>query len=221
MHSEKRTGILFDLDGTLLDTLDDLTDATNYTLRHFGCPERSREEMRRIVGNGALRQMTLALPGKESDPDVGEVLKFYKAYYESHCRIKTRPYDGIPEALKILSEKYPIAIVSNKPDAAVKALCAEFFPGIYAQGESPECPRKPAPDMVYKTMDAIGAERCIYVGDSEVDVLTAENAGIPCLTVLWGFRDRDMLERNGASHFCGKTSDLPKALEKMIGSPNR
>lgn len=221
MKLPAQTGILFDLDGTLLDTLDDLTDAANDTLRHFGCPERSREEMRRIVGNGALRQMTLALPGKDTDPDVGEVLKYYNAYYASHCRIKTRPYDGIPEALKILSDTYPVAIVSNKPDAAVKALCAAFFPGIYAQGESPACPRKPAPDMVYKTMEAIGVDRCIYVGDSEVDVLTAGNAGMPCLTVLWGFRDRDMLEKYGAAHFCGKTSDLPKALENLIESSSR
>ena len=132
MHSEKRTGILFDLDGTLLDTLDDLTDATNYTLRHFGCPERSREEMRRIVGNGALRQMTLALPGKETDPDVGEVLKFYKAYYESHCRIKTRPYDGILEVLKQLKDMgVKMAVVSNKADFAVQSLCQDYFPGLF------------------------------------------------------------------------------------------
>ena len=120
-----------------------------------------------------------------------------------------------------LGREYPLAIVSNKPDAAVKALCAEFFPGVYAQGESPECPRKPAPDMVYKTMDAIGAERCIYVGDSEVDVLTAENAGIPCLTVLWGFRDREELTAAGGLHFCEKPSRLTETVNALIAKTQR
>lgn len=212
---EKKIGILFDLDGTLLDTLDDLTDATNYTLRHFGCPERSREEMRRIVGNGALRQMTLSLPGRDTDPDVQEVLAFYKAYYNDHCRIKTKPYNGILEALEQLKE-YPMAIVSNKPDTAVKPLCAEFFPGIYAQGESSECPRKPAPDMLYRAMEAIGVERCIYVGDSEVDLLTSKNAGVECLAVLWGFRDRDMLEENGAVHFCEAPEEMAHKLKELL-----
>ena len=168
---EKKIGILFDLDGTLLDTLDDLTDATNYTLRHFGCPERSREEMRRIVGNGALRQMTLSLPGRDTDPDVQEVLAFYKAYYNDHCQIKTKPYNGILEALEQLKE-YPMAIVSNKPDTAVKPLCAEFFPGIYAQGESSECPRKPAPDMLL-----CGRQRGGFAH------LQKRRRGVPCSTL--------------------------------------
>lgn len=217
MCTGKKTGILFDLDGTLLDTLDDLTDATNFTLRHFGCPERSREEMRRIVGNGALRQMTLALPGKDTDPDVQTVLKFYKAYYNDHCRIKTKPYDGIPEAVEKLKQ-YPIAIVSNKPDTAVKPLCGEFFPGIYAQGETPDCPRKPAPDMLFRAMETIGVERCIYVGDSEVDLLTSKNAGVECIAVLWGFRDKEMLLENGAIHLCETPEQMVQMLEAMLRS---
>ena len=109
-----------------------------------------------------------------------------------------------------------MAIVSNKPDYAVKALCGELFPGIYARGESSDCPRKPAPDMVYKAMASIGAERCIYVGDSEVDVLTAKNAGVPCLSVLWGFRDREEIEAAGGSHFCENPAQLVEKLEEMI-----
>ena len=129
---------------------------------------------------------------------------------------KTRPYDGILEALAILRDKYPIAVVSNKPDAAVKALCAEVFPGIYALGEAPGCPRKPAPDMVRKACRVIGVETCVYVGDSEVDVATAKNAGVPCLSVLWGFRDRDEIEAAGGIHFCEKPAELTEKIEEII-----
>jgi phosphoglycolate phosphatase len=215
-----KTGLLFDLDGTLLDTLADLTDATNHTLRHFGCPERSMAEMRQIVGNGALRQMTLSLPGNADDPDVQQVLSFYKDYYNSHCRIKTRPYGEIPEVLAELAKTYPIAVVSNKPDSAVKPLCEEYFPGFYALGESAACPRKPAPDMVYKAMQAIGVEKCIYVGDSEVDIRTAKNAGVSCLSVLWGFRDRDILEGEGGTHFCAEPAEMAGMLEDLAKNPD-
>ena len=211
-----KIGLLFDLDGTLLDTLEDLTDATNYTLRHFGCPERTLAEMRQIVGNGALRQMTLSLPGKAEDPDVQEVLAFYKDYYNTHCQIKTKPYAGIPAVLARLAETYPIAVVSNKPDTAVKPLCADYFPGFYALGESPACPRKPAPDMVFKAMADIGVDTCVYIGDSEVDVLTAKNAGVPCLTVLWGFRDKPQLTENGAKYFCDAVEQLPERIAAVI-----
>ena len=109
-----------------------------------------------------------------------------------------------------------MAVVSNKPDSAVKSLCAQYFPGLYAMGESADCPRKPAPDMVFKAMEAIGVERCIYVGDSEVDVLTAKNAGVPCLSVLWGFRDREEIEAEGGNHFCETTAQLKEKLEELI-----
>lgn len=210
-----KIGILFDLDGTLLNTLEDLTDATNHTLRHFGCPERSITEMRQILGNGALRQMTLSLPGKPDDPDIQEVLAYYKEYYNDHSQIKTRPYDGVESALQKLAEKYAIAIVSNKPDPTVKSLCAEYFPGYYALGESAACPRKPAPDMVFQAMKALGVEKCIFVGDSEVDVLTAKNAGVPCLAVLWGFRDKWQLEENGAEYYCDDAEQLPAIIDAI------
>ena len=208
-----KTGILFDLDGTLLETLEDIMDAVNHTLRTLGYPERSKEEIRRFVGNGARRLLEQAVPAGEN-PE--EAIAEFQRFYSAHCQIKTRPYDGIPEALAALSEKYPIAIVSNKPDTAVKPLCDQYFPGIYARGESAECPRKPAPDMVYKAMESIGVERCIYVGDSEVDVLTARNAGVPCLSVLWGFRDREEIAAVGGTHFCETTENLINTLEEMI-----
>ena len=210
------SAILFDLDGTLLNTLDDLADAVNVTLTHFGCPERSLEEVRQFVGNGAERLIRLALPGKADDPDVFTVLAYFKDYYAAHAQVKTRPYDGVLEALEEVKKEFPVAIVSNKPDGAVKLLCKQYFGDVYALGESSDCPRKPAPDMVHKAMEAIGAQSCIYVGDSEVDVLTAQNAGGPCLSVLWGFRDRNVLEEAGAAHFCEDPKDLLKALKEMI-----
>lgn len=210
-------GILLDLDGTLLDTLEDLTDAVNYALGQFGLPGRTVSEVRDRVGNGALRLMALALPGDTASPSPEELLSVFKPYYDAHCRLKTRPYDGIPEALAALKGKYPIAVVSNKPDSAVKSLCADFFPGIYALGEAPDCPRKPAADMVQKAMAAIGADQCIYIGDSEVDVLTAKNAGVPCVSVLWGFRDRDVLEACGATHFCQTPAELLPTIETILG----
>ena len=210
-----KTGILFDLDGTLLDTLEDLADAVNYTMDHHGYPRRTLEEVRRFVGNGAMRLIALSVP---EGADGEEAFQTFKPYYDAHCQVKTRPYPGIREALAELAGEYPLAIVSNKPDSAVKSLCADYFPGIYALGELPPCPRKPAPDMVYKAMEAIGVDRCIYVGDSEVDVLTAKNAGMPCLSVLWGFRDRRDMEEAGGRYFCGETDGLAKILREMIAN---
>ena len=210
------TGILFDLDGTLLNTLEDLADATNYALNRFGYPPRTVEEVRRAIGNGAANQIRKSLPEGTPEETVQQVLEEYKPYYTAHCQIKTRPFPGICEALEILKKKYPVGIVSNKPDSAVKALCADYFPGLYALGETPDCPRKPAADMVYQGMKAIGADRCIYVGDSEVDVLTAKAAGVPCLSVLWGFRDREEIEAAGGQQFCDDTARLVEKLEEMI-----
>ena len=209
-------GILFDLDGTLLDTLEDLQDATNHVLQMFGCPERSKEAVRRAVGNGAANQLRCCFPEGTDESTLQKALAAYKPYYTEHCQIKTAPYAGILEPLKKLQEKYPVAIVSNKPDSAVKALCADYFPGLYALGESDACPRKPAADMVFAAMKTLGIDQCIYVGDSEVDVLTAKNAGMPCLCVLWGFRDKEELEAAGGVHFCETTDMLPDKIEEMI-----
>lgn len=212
-----KVGILFDLDGTLLNSLEDLKDSVNYMLGQHGLPQRSLDEIRSFVGNGARRLIALSLPGGQDDPDVDQALKEYQAYYATHSQIKTKPYDGILEALAEVGEKYPVAVVSNKPDVAVKPLCRDYFPGIYALGETPDCPRKPAPDMLQVAMKALEVDTCVYVGDSEVDVLTAINAGVPCLSVLWGFRDRETLQQAGGKYFCDKVSDMPQMLEKIVG----
>ena len=211
-----KTGILFDLDGTLLNTLEDLTDSVNDTLAQYGCPPRTLEEVKTFIGNGARRLIELSLPGQENDPDVDAVLATYQAYYKTHSQVKTRPYDGVVEVLQKIGEKYPIAIVSNKPDAATKVLCKEYFGDVYARGESTDCPRKPAPDMLQKAMEIIGVDTCIYVGDSEPDILTAKNLGVKCLSVLWGFRDRETLTAAGGMYFCDDPRKLPEILESMM-----
>ena len=208
-----KIGILWDLDGTLLNTLEDLMDGVNYALDQFGLPPRTLEEIRRFVGNGAANLIIRAVDGRADDK---AVLETFRTYYNAHCQIKTGPYEGVPEALNCLKEKYPMAIVSNKPDSAVKPLCEQYFPGIYALGERSDCPRKPAPDMVYKAMADIGVETCIYVGDSEVDVETAKNAGVKCLSVLWGFRDREVIEQAGGMYFCEEASRLVEKIEDLI-----
>ena len=213
-----KLGILFDLDGTLLNTLEDLKDATNYILRQFGCPERSLEEIRSFVGNGARNQMRMALPGKPDDPDLDQVLSAYEAYYADHCQIKTCAYDGILDALAQIQKHYPVAVVSNKPDVAVKTLCKLYFGDVYARGVSPDCPRKPAADMVFKAMESIGVDRCIYVGDSEVDVLTAKNAKVPCISVLWGFRDREEIEEVGGNIFCTDPAQIPALIAQIANT---
>lgn len=210
-----KTAILFDLDGTLLDTLGDLHASTNAVLRSFGYPERTIDEVRRFVGNGARVLIQQAVPEGE-DHRVDEVLAAFQSYYAAHCDILTRPYPGIPELLTALGEKYPLAVVSNKPDRAVKELAKIYFPALYARGESADCPRKPAPDMVYAAMKALDADRCVYVGDSEVDVLTAKNAGVPCIAVTWGFRDVDTLRAAGAENFCHTAADLPQMIETIL-----
>lgn len=207
------TGILWDLDGTLLDTLEDLKDGVNHVLTAFGYPCRTLEEVRCFVGNGARRLLELAAP---ENADVDALVKAFHEYYDAHCMGKTKPFFGIPEALDTLKEKYPMAIVSNKPDSAVKPLCDYYFPGIYARGERQHCPRKPAPDMILQTMADLGVERCVYVGDSEVDILTAKNVGVPCLAVLWGFRSREELEKAGGTYFCETPDTLAEQLEEMV-----
>ncbi len=208
-----KTAILFDLDGTLLNTLGDLHASTNHVLREFGYPERTVEEVCQFVGNGARRLIEQAIPPGENTAD--EVLAAFQVYYAAHCNELTGPYEGIPEALESL-KKYPLAVVSNKPDRAVKELAKIYFPGLYARGESAECRRKPYPDMVFAAMKALNADSCIYVGDSEVDVETAKNAGVPALSVTWGFREQGLMEAAGSIYFCHRPADLPQCIEKIL-----
>ena len=213
---EKKIGVLFDLDGTLLDTLQDLTDGVNYALEQAGYPTVGLRDVRAYLGNGARELIRLSMGAEPEDPAVDRVLAVFKPYYEAHCQIKTRPYEGISEALEQLGEKYPLGIVSNKPDIAVQPLCAALFPGVYCLGERADCPRKPAPDMLYRAMAALGVAQCVYVGDSEVDVVTANNAGLPCVSVLWGFRDRPEIEEAGGACFCEDPRELVKIVEALI-----
>lgn len=210
-----RYGILFDLDGTLLDTLEDLTVGVNHGLAAYGLPPRTPMEIRSYLGNGAKQLVALAMPGRENDPPVEDVLAAYRNYYKDHARDNTRPYEGILEALEELKD-IPMAVVSNKPDRETVSLCAEFFPGILARGERPQCPRKPAPDMLYEVMAELGVDTCIYVGDSDVDVLTSRNAGVKCLSVLWGFRDEEEIRAAGGTHFCADPKALPTILKEMM-----
>ena len=208
-----KTGIIFDLDGTLLDTLGDLCDSVNYALRVHGHPLRTLEEVRRFVGNGIGNLIARAVPeGAETEA----VLETFRKYYHAHDQVKTCPYAGISAALEEVRQKYPVAVVSNKVDSAVKPLCQNFFPGVYALGETKSCPRKPAPDMVFAAMQTIGVEKCLYVGDSEVDVATAANAGVECLCVTWGFRDREELIAAGGKYFCDDPKDLVQMIEKIL-----
>lgn len=205
--------ILFDLDGTLLDTLDDLRDACSYALGAVGEPPRTREEVRRFVGNGLGKLMERAIPGGREHPRFQEALAVLQRYYEQHNQVKTRPYEGVLPLLEALKrEGYALAIVSNKPDASVKALSALYFGGLVsvAIGERENVRRKPAPDTALEALRLLGADKsaALYVGDSEVDVETARNAGLPCLSVTWGFRERDTLEAAGATAFAGTPEDV-------------
>ena len=207
-------GVLFDLDGTLLDTLEDLYISVNYALDKLDYPVRSRAEIRHFVGNGAYRLMEQAVP---EGADVNEALDVFLTHYNATCNDGfTAPYPGIPEVLEQLKKRYPVAVVSNKPDPAVKALCEKYFPGVLALGVTEKIARKPAPDMVFAVMKQMGVDRCIYVGDSEVDVLTAKAANVPCVSVLWGFRDKWEIEEVGGNIFCKNVADLPAAIESVI-----
>ena len=210
-----KLGILFDLDGTLLDTLGDLQAAINYTLSKYGYPHREKWEIRAFLGNGMRNLVKRSLPDGVGEERVDEALAVYRAYYESHNQDLTAPYDGICDALKKL-EAYPIGVVSNKQDTAVKPMCRHFFGDMYALGEIPGVPRKPAPDMIKKAMADLDIEGAVYIGDSEVDLQVAENAGLPCLLVTWGFRDKEDLEKAGGKYFCDNPSDLPHTIEEII-----
>lgn len=202
---------LFDMDGTLLDTLDDLTAAVNHTLAQYGYPARACEEVRRGLGNGAVKLMAAMLPEGEATPGFSDIMRDYKSWYQAHTCVETRPYPGITALLAALRQQgCQIAIVSNKPHTAACELAERFFPGVPTFGESPDTPRKPAPDMVFHALTALGAEKdtAVYVGDSEVDVQTARNAGLPLIAVSWGFRGREALAAAGAETIVDTAAEL-------------
>ena len=206
---------IFDLDGTLLDTLDDLAAAVNYALRCYGMPEHSRDDVRRFVGNGVRLLMIRAIPGGEQNPRFEEVFDTFRQYYLEHSLDTTRPYDGIQETLMALKERgCRLAVVSNKFYVATQELCRHFFADTIevavGEHEAEGIRKKPAPDTVNEALSQLGVDRrdAVYVGDSDVDLQTARNAGLPCISVLWGFRDKDFLMANGATTFITSPEEL-------------
>ncbi len=211
--------VIFDLDGTLLDTLDDLMDAVNHALAQMDFPPRSRAEVNTFVGNGVAKLMERAVPTGTAPADTTRALELFKAYYALHSKDKTAPYPGILETLKALQTGgCKLAVVSNKFDAAVKALAQDYFPGLMdlsaGENEAAGIPKKPHPAMVLKALEALDLppERAVYVGDSDVDLETARNAGLPCISVTWGFRDRAFLAAHGAVTFIDHPSQLPALI---------
>ncbi len=214
----KYKAVLYDMDGTVLDTLADLTDAVNVSLRRFGLPEQPAMHVRDVLGNGARRLIMGCLPENTDERTADAVLEFYKPYYDAHCREKTAPYPGITELMQRLRDAgVKQAVVSNKPDGAVKELAELFFGGLIesAVGESETVRLKPCPDAVLAAAKLMGVSKdeCVYVGDSEVDIETARRAGMDCISVAWGFRDEDMLRAEGASCIVRSAEELFDALK--------
>lgn len=206
---------IFDLDGTLLDTLDDLTAAVNYALRQHGMPEHTREEVRQMVGNGVRLLMMRAVPDGEKNPRFDDAFRTFREYYMEHSLDTTRPYDGIPELLQTLRRQGKrVAVVSNKFYAATRELCQHFFADsvevAIGEHEAEGIRKKPAPDTVNEAFRQLGVGRdnAVYVGDSDVDLQTAANSGLPCISVLWGFRDQTFLEAHGATTFASNPGEI-------------
>ncbi len=213
--------IIFDMDGTLLDSLTDLQNTLNDCFRKEGFPERTYQEVRSFVGNGLRKLIERAVPQGTSDEKIDEILEGFKTHYMVHCMDYTAPYEGVMDMLaKLKTAGYKMAIVSNKADEALKHLSQQFF-GDYidvAIGERAGMHKKPAPDLVYLAMEELAAtkESTVYVGDSEVDYQTAVNSGLLCISVLWGFRDRELLEHYGADCFANTPEEVVRMLEDKV-----
>jgi phosphoglycolate phosphatase len=206
---------IFDLDGTLLDTLEDLAASVNYALRQHGMPVRTLDEVRRFVGNGVRQLMIRAVPDGEQNPLFEAAFQTFRAHYLEHSLDHTRPYDGIPEMLADLRRQGKrLAVVSNKFYVATQELCRHFFTDTIevaiGEHEAAGIRKKPAPDTVMEALRQLGVDGkgAVYVGDSDVDVMTARNARLPCISVLWGFRDRDFLVEHGATTFVSSPMEI-------------
>ncbi len=212
--SHTKITYVFDLDGTLLDTLQDLAASTNYALRQYGMPEHPIDDVRRFVGNGVRKLMERAVPDGAGNPHFEDILAAFRQHYMEHSLDTTKPYDGITEILQELQRRdCPMAVVSNKMMAATQELVAHFFPEIkvaIGENEAEGIRKKPAPDSVLEALKRLGVDKetAVYVGDSDVDLQTARNSGLPCISVLWGFRDRQFLLDHGATHLIGHPEDL-------------
>lgn len=210
---------IFDLDGTVLNTLSDLADATNAALREGGYPTRTVGEVCSFVGDGIQKLIERALPDGVSEGEMERVLSFFKSYYAMHCAVQTAPYAGIVELLLSLRRQgVRTAVLSNKADFATQALAKTYFDGLFdavaGEREREGIPKKPAPEGVYLLLDACGvaANEAVYIGDSEVDVATAKNAGLDAILVSWGFRSREVLAEHGAKVIV----DTPKELQELV-----
>lgn len=214
---------IFDLDGTLLDTLQDLADSVNYALKEHGMPTHSKDAIRGFVGNGVRLLMERAVPNGAENSMFETVFDSFRRYYMQHSLDTTRPYDGIPEVIRELKARgCQLAVVSNKMMAATQELIAHFFPEIdvaIGEHEAAGIRKKPAPDTVFEALRQLGvsgktadnttaSQEAVYVGDSDVDLATARNSGLPCISVLWGFRDKDFLLAHGATTFAEKPQDI-------------
>ena len=209
--------VLFDMDGTVLDTLDDLVDSVNHSLAEFSLPTVAPSVVRKNLGNGAEYLIRNCVPLGTPEDVCARVLSFYMPWYDAHCCIRTRPYEGIIDLMRTLKDRgFRLAIISNKPDTAVQELAAAFFPGLLdvAVGESPGIRRKPNPDSVLEAVSRMGLSvtDCVYVGDSEVDIITARNAEMSCISVSWGFRDEETLLSSGASILVKTPEELSERI---------
>ncbi len=205
--------VIFDLDGTLLDTLDDLTASVNFALTSFALPTRTREEVRAFVGNGIAKLIARAIG--YDHPRFEEIFQTFREHYGAHCKDKTKEYDGItPLLVALKAQGVQTAVVSNKADFAVKKLAADYFPTLLqeavGENEAAGIAKKPAPDSLLAVMKNLSAEKktTVYVGDSEVDIQTAKNAGVECISVLWGFKDEAFLKANGAKTLVSKPWEI-------------
>lgn len=208
---------VFDMDGTILDTLADLHNSMNYCLREFGYPEHTMDETKFFVGNGIRKLVTRALPADTPEAEIDRVFAFFIDYYKAHSAIDTKPYMGITELLKELrAAGMKTAVVSNKADVAVQSLCNSYFDGLFdfATGEREGMARKPERDLVDLALNAvnISKENAIYIGDSDVDLMTADNSDLPCISVTWGFRDVEFLKAHGAKVFAHTPKELGEIL---------
>lgn len=211
---------IFDMDGTILNTLQDLQNATNYALREHNFPERTYEEVRNFVGNGVQKLIERALPEGSSDETVQSVLASFKTYYKVHSTDTTAPYEGIPEAIKKLREAgIKTAVVSNKPDFGVQDLVKDFFPNLFdaALGEKAGIAKKPAPDMVNSALDSLAVSKAdsVYIGDSDVDFMTAKNSGLSFIGCSWGFKGKSFLEKLGAGTIVDNAEQLVQEILKQ------
>ena len=214
----KYKAVIFDLDGTLLDTLDDLADAVNHTLGEFNYPQRTKADIRRFLGNGIERLAKQVLPENVTENEFRHVFGVFKEYYTAHCQIKTKAYSGIAELLHSLKAKgYKLAIVSNKNAEAVEALNQTYFAKEVdvAIGQKAGIRKKPAPDTVLMALQALSVDKAeaVYVGDSEVDKATADNTGMDVILVTWGFRDKAELEQLQPNYLVNKPQEILTCLE--------